>query len=119
MIRTKKDIDIEIKAGKADLEVAINDSIRAERSSEEYIASINKKLSELSSESCFEDTLEGRVKALEDKAFGKIKGILKFLSETTGKSYNLFPTAAFTCNLNGPASIEFQKVFDKAYRSSL
>lgn len=88
MIRTKKDIDIEIKVGRADLEAAIDDSIRAERSSEEYIASISRKLSELTSENCFEDTLEGRVEALEDKAYGKIKEILKSLSETTGKSYN-------------------------------
>ena len=98
MIRKRKSIDIDIETKRMDLGDAIHGSISAENRSEKYIASINKKLSELASEICFEETLEGKVKALEDIASGKIKEIIEELSEATGKDYlsNLNPNTFFS-----------------------
>ena len=91
MIRTRNEIDIDIEAKRRDLGDAIHNSISAENRSKKYIASINKRLSEIASELCFEETLEGKVKALEDTASGKIREIIEELSEATGKDYKSNP----------------------------
>ena len=87
MIRKRKEIDLDIKGKKEYLEIAIDDSVKAEKRSDEYISSIKDRLSELSSEICFEDTLKGKVDIFEQEAFRRIELILKKLSERTGRSY--------------------------------
>ena len=87
MIRKRRSIDIDIKRRKEFLEETIEESLRAEKECEEEIVSLNKKLSELASEVCFEDTFEGKIKTLEKVAFEKIENILSKLSEATGKEY--------------------------------
>ena len=87
MIRTKKTIDLDIKIKKQHLNSAIENSIDAEKRSDGYIATIKGQLSELSTEICFENTLEGKVTAFEQKAFKKIDDILKELCGVTGKNY--------------------------------
>lgn len=98
MIRKRKDIDIDIEAGKANLEAKIDCSIRAEKAYEEDIASLNKRLSELASEICFEDTFEGRIRALEDTALKKIGELLGELSKITGKDYQKVSELSITCD---------------------
>ena len=68
-------------------DINIHLDVKDEKKNDEHITSITKKLSELTSEICFEDTLEGSIKIFEDKAFKEIRDIIKELSKTTGKSY--------------------------------
>ena len=118
MIRKRNEIDFDIKTRKANLETAINDSVKDEKKNDEHITSITKKLSELTSEICFEDTLEGSIKVFENTAFEKIRDILRELSRTTGKSYNFSPTSPFWY-FNNLAFVGFDDILNKGDGSSL
>ena len=87
MIRRKKDIDFDIKSRRKNLDTRISNSIRSEIAYKEDITFLEEELSKLKKEVCFEDTLEGSIRALEDSAHKEIKEILSKLSVKTGKGY--------------------------------
>jgi len=89
MIRRKPTIDHDIKMLKANIDAAVTISIENEERDNNFVATLQKKLSKLTSEACFEDTLEGKISKLEQTSFDQIKIILKELSDATGKSYFL------------------------------
>ncbi|MCK4330911.1 hypothetical protein KAX02_13860 [candidate division WOR-3 bacterium] len=92
MIRGRKEIELQIKDAKRQLDRVIEGALDREKADEETIKMINNEVAELRSEICFEDTFEGKIEDIEQKSFEIIKVVLKKLSDITGKNYPIQPS---------------------------
>jgi histidyl-tRNA synthetase len=91
MIRKKISIEKVIIDLKKQLDSVIKGAIERENADNETVEIIKKELDNLRSETCFEDTIEGKIKDFEKTAFHRIDTILRELSEVTGRNYQMSP----------------------------
>lgn len=108
MIRKRKEIEDQLEDVKKQLVNVIKGALEREEQDNGTIEGVNEELRRLRSETCFEDTLEGKVEYFEETAFHRISTILKELSAVTGKSYIMKPTTLHYTF--GHAAAEFNKM---------
>ena len=89
MIRKKEQIANSISHATKALHETIDQAVDFEKANDEKITYLRTKLKEFSSETSYEDTLEGRIKNIEGKTFSAVTLLLRELSEITGNEYSI------------------------------